>query len=271
MRALSYLKKPCPGSQKSLTHERQLVGKGSKTGNSCGDKSWPTLVIALEGFGRHVIHLKLGTNRVGRDASNDFRIMHRTLSTKHCEIMLSPEGLAVRGCNSTNGTFVNCDPVTLSQPCTGQTLRVGEVELLVEQTEATIAVHGLEVLWPAPPVVLQDGSLICNRHPRTCATYQCSHCREVPCDGCVHRLRRRGGRTLVLCPLCSHQCRLLGGDKRKRNRPSHSLKRPSKQSLCGFLDSPAGGGEGRRSVLSKLSSLRIIEHYWHNTISEHST
>jgi hypothetical protein len=39
----------------------------------------------------------------------------------------------------------------------------------------------------------------------------------------VHRLRRRGGRLLKLCPLCSHRCEPLGGEKKK------------KKSLFGFL------------------------------------
>ena len=73
------------------------------------------------------------------------------------------------------------------------------------------------------PVVLWDGSMLCRRHPQARATHQCTHCSEVLCDECVHRLRRRGGKVLKLCPLCSHPCERIGGERKK------------KKTLLGFL------------------------------------
>jgi hypothetical protein len=32
----------------------------------------------------------------------------------------------------------------------------------------------------------------------------------------VHLLRRRGGKLMRFCPLCSHECLLIGGEKRKK-------------------------------------------------------
>jgi len=86
----------------------------------------------------------------------------------------------------------------------------------VETTEVTIAIPKFEMPQPAPPVVLSDGSLICPRHPKARATHQCTNCREVLCDDCVHRLRRRGGKLVRLCPLCSHLCVPLRGEKREK-------------------------------------------------------
>ena len=86
----------------------------------------------------------------------------------------------------------------------------------METTEVTIAIPQFDMPQPAPPVVLSDGSLICPRPPHARATHQCTHCREILCDACVTRLRRRGGKIHKLCPLCSNPCAPIGGEKRKK-------------------------------------------------------
>lgn len=181
------------------------------------------LLIRSEGFNAQVIHLKLGTNRFGRSPKNDFQLEHPTISALHCEIVLGADGVQVRDCGSTNGTFVDGEPVQEALLSAGQTLHLGDVELFVEETQVSIAIPKFEVPRPAPPVVLSDGSLICPRHPQAHATHQCTFCREILCDACVHRLRRRGGKVLKLCPLCSHTCERIGGEKKK------------KKSFLGFL------------------------------------
>ena len=153
---------------------------------------------------------------MGRDPENDFPIEHPTVSASHCEIVLSNEGVIVRDCASSNGTFVGGERIEEARLSAGQTVHLGEVELLVETTEVTIAIPKFDVPRPAPPVVMSDGSLICPRHPRARATHQCTHCKEVLCDACVRRLRRRGGKLLKFCPLCSHPCEPIGGEKRKK-------------------------------------------------------
>jgi hypothetical protein len=122
----------------------------------------------------------------------------------------------VHDCSSTNGTFLEGQPIAEALLAEGQILRLGDVELLVESADVTVAIPKFEVPVPAPPVVLRDGSMICPRHPGVMVTHQCTHCREVMCDDCVHRLRRRGGKTHKLCPLCSHRCVPLGGEKRRK-------------------------------------------------------
>jgi len=174
------------------------------------------LVIRSAEFGDRVIELNPGVNRFGRSPNNDVQIEHPTVSARHCEIVLADDGVVVRDCGSANGTFVDAQPVEEARLSAGQTLHLGEVEVLVETTDVTIAIPQFEVPRPVPPVVLTDGSLICPRHPKARATHQCTHCREVLCDACVHRLRRRGGKLLKFCPLCSHPCESIGGEKRKK-------------------------------------------------------
>lgn len=174
------------------------------------------LVVKSAEMENRVIELNLGVNRLGRGAKNDFQIEHPTVSSRHCEIVLTDEGVVVRDCASANGTFVGGEQVQEAKLSAGQTLHLGEVELLVEATEVTIAIPTFDLPRPAPPVVLSDGSLICPRHPKARATHQCTHCREVLCDACVHRLRRRGGKLMKFCPLCSHPCVLIGGEKKEK-------------------------------------------------------
>jgi FHA domain len=182
------------------------------------------LLLQADGLPEEVIELRLGVNRLGRDPANDFRIEHSTVSARHCELTLTDDSILVRDCDSTNGTFIDGKRVHQAMLIAGQVLRLGSVTLYAEHTETRIAVPQFDTPRPAPPVVLEDGSVLCPRHPQALATHQCTHCHEVMCEACVHRLRRRGGKLLKLCPLCSHRCARIGGEK------------PKKKSFFGFLN-----------------------------------
>jgi len=181
------------------------------------------LVIRSADFSNRVIDLHLGVNRLGRSPENDFRIDHSTVSARHCDLVLGNGEIIVRDCGSTNGTFVAGEQIQERKLFAGQTFCIGDVELFVESTEVTIAIPKFEMPQAAPPVVLDDGVIICPRHRHAHASHQCTNCRELLCDACVHRLRRRGGKVLKLCPLCSHPCELINGEKKR------------KRSLLGFL------------------------------------
>ena len=178
------------------------------------------LLIKSGGTQSQVIELKLGVNRFGRSADNDFQIEHPTVSGFHCEVELGNGRVHVRDCGSTNGTFVAGQKIREADLLEGQLLCIGDVELLVESTELKVAIPKFEVPYeaPAPPVVLSDGSLLCPRHPQARVTHRCTHCQEVMCEACVHRLRRRGGKLLELCPRCSHPCEPIGEPKKKKKK-----------------------------------------------------
>ena len=163
-----------------------------------------------------VFELKLGVNRFGRRKDSDFQLDHHTISGAHAEFVLTADGVSVRDCGSTNGTYVNNERVEEAVLSEGQTVRLGDVEFFVETTEVIVAIPEYERPQPAPPVVLEDGSILCKRHPKSRATHRCTHCLEILCEACVTRLRRKGGRTLKLCGLCSHGVELLGPEKKKK-------------------------------------------------------
>jgi pSer/pThr/pTyr-binding forkhead associated (FHA) protein len=174
------------------------------------------LLIKTGGGEPTACELNLGVNHFGRQPDSEFPIDHPTVSATHCQMVLTAEGVLVRDCDSTNGTYINDQPVKEAMVRPGQTVRLGDVEILVETTDAKVAIPEFDRLVDSPPMVLPDGTILCRRHPQARATHRCTHCHEVLCDACVHRMRRKGGKTLKLCALCSHACETIGPEKRKK-------------------------------------------------------
>jgi pSer/pThr/pTyr-binding forkhead associated (FHA) protein len=174
------------------------------------------LVRKLPNGETEIFELKLGVNRFGRHPDIDFCINDTTISTTHAEFILNANGVTVRDCGSTNGTFVNEQLTKEAILVEGQIVRLGDVSLLVESLEIRVAIPEYERPRPAPPVVLPDGSILCKRHPQSRATHRCTFCKEILCDVCVTRLRRKGGKTLKLCSQCSHSVEPLGPVKKKK-------------------------------------------------------
>lgn len=196
------------------------------------------LSVKTDGLNARLIDLKLGANRVGRHPDNDFTIDHSTISSVHCEMVLKDTGVVLRDLESTNGTFVNGERIREIELTPGQIVRLGDVELLVETTDAKIAIPAFSnPELPAPPKVRKDGAMICARHEHASVTHQCTACKELMCEACVHRLRRKGGKkTLMLCPVCSGTVEIIGG--------------PAKSKKKSFLERMVG-----ETVKMKLSGL----------------
>jgi len=198
------------------------------------------LSVKTEGLNAKLIDLKLGANRVGRHPDNDFTIEHSTISSVHCEMVLKDSGVILRDLESTNGTFVNGEKVRETDLIPGQIVRLGDVELLVESTDAKIAIPAFSNPdLPAPPKVRrEDGALICARHEYSTVTHQCTACKEFMCDACVRRLRRKGGKkTLMLCPLCSGVVEIIGAPAKtkKKSLLERMVGETVKMKLSGLL------------------------------------
>ena len=76
------------------------------------------------------IKLKAGTNSLGRNPANDFKLDDPSVSGSHCEILLENENAVIRDLGSTNGTFVNRAPVTEAALQPGHTIHLGGVEMM---------------------------------------------------------------------------------------------------------------------------------------------
>lgn len=176
------------------------------------------LSVQTPGLNLNTLALRLGVNHVGRGPENDFQLDHPTISTRHCELIVSADGIILRDCDSTNGTFVNGEPVSEIWLEAGHTVKFGDVELLVESAEINVSIPKIEREIPKPPVVLPDGAMICPRHPGYQATFKCPHCNEIMCSGCVRIIRLKGGKPHFLCIKCHHPCERLAGEQAKKKK-----------------------------------------------------
>jgi len=182
------------------------------------------LLLDTSGKHKEVFELGPGINRLGRSEECDFRLDHYSVSSIHCEIVLSPQGLLLRDCGSTNGTLLDGQPVKEAWLTTDQVIQIGALKLTVEILDAPVIIPRIEPDIPKPPVVLKDGGVLCRRHPNTRATHRCLHCKELLCDACVHRLRRKGGKLHLFCALCSRDCEPLDAEKTKKKSFLHMFK-----------------------------------------------
>ena len=111
-------------------------------------------------------------NRVGRGEDSDIRIEHASVSWHHCQLELSDEALVVRDTQSRNGTFINERQVTDAAALReGQTLRMGDVEAIVEQVPVRVTVPEIVVEKQPESVKLDDGSESCTNHPTVRASW----------------------------------------------------------------------------------------------------
>jgi hypothetical protein len=156
------------------------------------------------------IFLSPGCNRFGREGENDVLVPHPSVSRQHCEVWLTEDAVLVRDHSSRNGTFVNEERVNEAQVFTGQTLRLGDVVLVLAEAPVRISVPDL----PMPPAAkeqcyLADGTPCCYHHDTVAATLRCTKCLKVFCASCVRELRLAGGRPRRFCPECGGACERL--------------------------------------------------------------
>jgi pSer/pThr/pTyr-binding forkhead associated (FHA) protein len=76
--------------------------------------------------------LKVDKTTIGRVEDNAFQIAEPSVSSHHCEIELRGNDVFIRDLNSTNGSFINGEKITESVLKPGQTLRLGQVELRLD-------------------------------------------------------------------------------------------------------------------------------------------
>ena len=90
------------------------------------------LVVISEGFAGRSYELKNERTTIGRLEDNAFQIPDPTVSGHHCEIVLKGDQFIVKDLGSTNGTFIDDQQITEAPIKPGQILRLGQVELRLE-------------------------------------------------------------------------------------------------------------------------------------------
>lgn len=159
------------------------------------------------------IELLDGLLSIGRNPTNDFRVHDATVSSFHCELLITGKTVLVRDLNSTNGTFINDDPVHEAILKPDQILRLGNAQLRLECLPASdpvrIAIPELKTETAPIQTHLLDGSLACLNHPGVPALVRCPQCDKAFCGDCVRSLRLAGGQTRLFCPSCSGPCETI--------------------------------------------------------------
>jgi CheY-like chemotaxis protein len=92
------------------------------------------LVVITKGLAAVAHELGESWVTIGRADSNIFQIVASSISGRHCEVRLREGELIVRDLQSTNGTFIDDKKITEGVVKPGQILRLGEVELQLENT-----------------------------------------------------------------------------------------------------------------------------------------
>lgn len=73
------------------------------------------------------------TRTMGRGPRADFIVDLALVSRVHCRLTAGDESLEIEDLSSTNGTFVNDQRIERTRLANGDRLRIGRVELAVEQ------------------------------------------------------------------------------------------------------------------------------------------
>ncbi|MDS4068407.1 MAG: sigma 54-interacting transcriptional regulator [Candidatus Competibacter sp.] len=79
------------------------------------------------------VSLGLPTVRIGSAPDNDIVLTDRTVSRRHAEIRMTPNGLLLRDLGSTNGTFINDVRITEAYVPTKAECRLGYSQLQIRQ------------------------------------------------------------------------------------------------------------------------------------------
>lgn len=99
------------------------------------------LTVLSEGFTGLSFEVKSEKSSIGRLEDNAISIPEASVSSRHCEVWLKGDDIAVVDQGSTNGSFINDLKLTAEKVATlrpGQTLRLGQIQLRFElETKST--------------------------------------------------------------------------------------------------------------------------------------
>lgn len=157
-----------------------------------------TIIMAqyfLQGAGRDErYNLHSGLNTVGRNPTNDVRLLQASVSSFHSEIEVEADRVILRDLQSTNGTHLNCQPVTEAEIRPGDELVFGEQRLRLD-CEAPVVSVAEPVAVPGSAAGLESVRYLCTRCGKLWAA---EHVKLLKLGQDVAEVR--------FCPGCSGRC-----------------------------------------------------------------
>jgi len=161
------------------------------------------------------ILLKPGLNLLGRVEDNDFQVIDDSISSHHCQIELKDSVITVLDLGSTNGTFIDGQPIQQAVLHPGQILSLGTVPMVCEtgpdgETPRAPA-DPPPVAGPFPPaarplaIPSAGNAEFCDQHPQAAARWCCLKCGTAFCSACVNTTRV-GGEFFRACSRCGGSC-----------------------------------------------------------------
>jgi hypothetical protein len=108
------------------------------------------LIIKAPGMPAVDINLPAGVHRLGRSLNTDCQIAHPSVSKSHCELTIDETSAAIKDLSSTNGTWIDGQRIGQSPLLPGQSVRLGEVEIVYAPADAS-ASGELKLAAPPPP------------------------------------------------------------------------------------------------------------------------
>lgn len=181
----------------------------------------PRLIVKPGTTEERVIPLPNGSLTLGRSPTCGASIPDDSISGTHCQIVSHGDVIIVKDLGSTNGTFLEGEPVAEATVKPGQRLRFGNVEAEViadppkNFARPALRVNLAEAAPPPPsaaatyvPDEYSEGVEVpapCVSHPDSFARYYCPQCQKNFCELCASR-RPGGERTGMYCRRCGIEC-----------------------------------------------------------------
>ena len=104
----------------------------------------PKLIVSIDGVVIKEVPLTKERTSLGRRPYNDIVIDNLAVSGEHAVVHLRGDHVEIEDLGSTNGTWVNGRRVDRSPLTPGDRVRVGQLELVVEQPSADASRAGIE-------------------------------------------------------------------------------------------------------------------------------
>jgi len=169
--------------------------------------------------------LKPGLNSLGRNPTNDFRIADPSVSSFHAEIAVDDGSIRIRDLGSTNGTFLDDQPLAgEARLSSDQWLRLGTVRLKLEEVPVQEPV-AIPATHSGRPAATADLPRVCAYHADQLATFRCDHCGGSFCPECVRVAGHDRSGATTFCPVCGSQCDPITMTEEQRVQATSFLRR----------------------------------------------